>query len=112
VAIFQRHLGHVSRSCSLSRCESIDCCLDKNQRSAQPHAIRRLSAVSRPKQVLPRLDFASWHVLHLTNSDHSQDETSEPPARHLLHEEPQRMALGRDFLSEEGVSGKDHASNR
>jgi putative ABC transport system permease protein len=57
-----------------------------------------------------RLDFESWSALHLTNPDHSEDEASGLPitpgfyTKNLgLH-----MALGRDFLPDEGTPGKDH----
>jgi len=57
-----------------------------------------------------RLDFASWRGLHLTNPDHSQDESAGLPATpgFLTRNQGVRMALGRDFLQEEGIPGKDH----
>src|SRR6266568_1347930 len=57
-----------------------------------------------------RLDFESWNVLHLTNPDHSEDEaaglqvTPGFDSRNL----GLRMALGRDFLPDEGLPGRDH----
>ena len=57
-----------------------------------------------------RLDFASWHTLHLTNPDHSPDETTGLPDTpgYFTKNQGVRMALGRDFLPEEGIPGKDH----
>jgi predicted permease len=57
-----------------------------------------------------RLDFASWRTLHLTNPDHSSDETSGLPDTpgYFTKNQGVRMALGRDFLPEEGIPGKDH----
>jgi putative ABC transport system permease protein len=56
------------------------------------------------------LDFGAWKVLHLTNPDHSQDETTGLPATpgYFTKNQGVRIALGRDFLPEEGVPGKDH----
>ena len=56
------------------------------------------------------LDFGAWKVLHLTNPDHSQDETTGLPATpgYFTKNQGVRMALGRDFLPEEGIPGKDH----
>jgi putative ABC transport system permease protein len=61
-------------------------------------------------QSFQRLDFQSWNGLHLTNSDHSQDETRGLPTTPGFYTKnfgiP--MALGRDFLPDEGTPGKDH----
>ncbi len=57
-----------------------------------------------------RLDFQSWLPLHLTNSDHTQDETTGLRTTPGFYSKnfiiP--MALGRDFLPDEGTPGKDH----
>jgi putative ABC transport system permease protein len=61
-------------------------------------------------QSFQRLDFESWNVLHLTNPDHSEDETGGLPVSPGfdtgIFDTP--MALGRDFRPDEGVPGKDH----
>jgi len=56
------------------------------------------------------LDFQSWLPLHLTNPDHSQDETSGLRTTPGLYSKDFviPMALGRDFLPDEGMPGKDH----
>jgi putative ABC transport system permease protein len=57
-----------------------------------------------------RLDFESWRALHLTNADHSEDEIHGIPVTPgtVTRNMGTRMALGRDFLPDEGVPGKDH----
>jgi len=57
-----------------------------------------------------RLDFQSWRVLHLTNPDHTQDETGGLPFSPGLDTKTMgtQMALGRDFLQDEGGPGNDH----
>ena len=57
-----------------------------------------------------RLDFQSWNALHLTNPDHSQDETSGLLTTPGFYTKDFRlqMAMGRDFLPDEGTPGKDH----
>jgi putative ABC transport system permease protein len=61
-------------------------------------------------QSFQRLDFESWNVLHLTNADHSQDETGGLPVSPAFQTMTMGvpMAMGRDFLPDEGVPGKDH----
>jgi len=61
-------------------------------------------------QSFERLDFESWMVLHLTNPDHSEDEAGGIPITPGLITKTigLPMALGRDFLPDEGVPGKDH----
>jgi len=57
-----------------------------------------------------RLDFQSWRVLHLTNPDHTQDETSGLPYSPGMDTKTMgvQMDLGRDFLPDEGGPGNDH----
>jgi putative ABC transport system permease protein len=57
-----------------------------------------------------RLDFQSWLILHLTNPDHTQDETSGLPYSPGMNTITMgdKMALGRDFLPDEGGPGNDH----
>lgn len=57
-----------------------------------------------------RLDFQSWIGLHLTNPDHSQDETTGLRTTPGMYTRDFGipMALGRDFLPDEGTPGKDH----
>jgi putative ABC transport system permease protein len=57
-----------------------------------------------------RLDFSSWAAIHLTNPDHSQDEAHGLPGTPGSYTRTfgMRMALGRDFLPEEGTPGNDH----
>jgi putative ABC transport system permease protein len=57
-----------------------------------------------------RLDFQSWNARHLTNADHSQDETSGLLTTPGFYTKDfgLRMAMGRDFLPDEGTPGKDH----
>ncbi len=56
------------------------------------------------------LSFQSWIAVHLTNSDHTADETGGLPTTPGLQtrtvQEP--MMLGRDFLPEEGAPGSNH----
>ncbi|MGA9587671.1 MAG: ABC transporter permease, partial [Terracidiphilus sp.] len=56
------------------------------------------------------LSFQSWIVVHLTNSDHTADMSGglgvSPGLQTRTVGEP--MALGRDFLPDEGGPGKDH----
>ncbi|MGA9672985.1 MAG: ABC transporter permease, partial [Terracidiphilus sp.] len=61
-------------------------------------------------QSFERLDFESWMVLHLTNADHSEDEAGGIPVSPGLMTKTigVPMALGRDFLPDEGVPGKNH----
>ena len=56
------------------------------------------------------LDFQSWIGLHLTNPDHTQDETSGLRTTPGLYSKDFviPMALGRDFLPSEGTPGNDH----
>ena len=60
-------------------------------------------------QSFERLDFQSWNGLHLTNADHSQDETTGLPTTpgFLTKNFGEHMALGRDFLPDEGTPGRD-----
>ncbi len=78
---------------------------DRNGTSASDYA--EYAAQSRSFQ---RLDFSSWNGLHLTNPDHSQDETSGLRTTPGLYTKDFQvhMALGRDFLPDEGLPGKDH----
>ena len=57
-----------------------------------------------------RLDFQSWLVLHLTNPDHTADETGGLPSSPGLETRTvgYPMALGRDFQPDEGGPGRDH----
>src|SRR5580658_11205172 len=57
-----------------------------------------------------RLDFSSWAAIYLTNPDHSQDQAHGLPATPGTYTKTlgMQMALGRDFLPEEGVPGNDH----
>jgi putative ABC transport system permease protein len=61
-------------------------------------------------QSFQHLDFQSWIQLHLTNPDHSQEATTGLRTTPGLYSKnfviP--MALGRDFLPDEGTPGKDH----
>jgi putative ABC transport system permease protein len=61
-------------------------------------------------QSFQRLDFQSWIALHLFNSDHTQDENTGLRTTPGFYTKnfgiP--MALGRDFLPDEGTPGKDH----
>jgi putative ABC transport system permease protein len=61
-------------------------------------------------QSFQRLDFQSWNALHLFNSDHTQDENTGLRTTPGFYSKnfviP--MALGRDFLPDEGTPGKDH----
>ena len=59
-----------------------------------------------------RLDFISWSTLHLTNPDHTDDEaTGLPITPGLITQNFRlRMSLGRDFLKEETVPGRDHVA--
>jgi len=52
----------------------------------------------------------SWNGLHLTNADHSQDETSGLPTTPGFYTKDFGIpiAMGRDFLPDEGTPGKDH----
>lgn len=57
-----------------------------------------------------RFDFISWRGLHLTNDDHTQDELTglpESPGT-ITKTLGMKLALGRDFLPDEGGPGKDH----
>jgi putative ABC transport system permease protein len=78
---------------------------DRNPTSAGDYA--ELAAQTHSFQ---RFDFSSWNNLHLTNPDHSQDETSGLRTTPGLYTRNFRfpMALGRDFLPDEGSPGKDH----
>jgi putative ABC transport system permease protein len=57
-----------------------------------------------------RLDFSSWAAIYLTNPDHSQDEAHGLPVTPGSYTKTFgiRMALGRDFLPEEGAPGNNH----
>jgi putative ABC transport system permease protein len=57
-----------------------------------------------------RLDFSSWAAIYLTNPDHSQDQAHGLPATPGTYTKTlgMQMALGRDFLPEEGVPGNNH----
>ncbi len=57
-----------------------------------------------------RLDFQSWQILHLTNADHTQADIAGLPYSPGLDTKTMgaQMALGRDFLPDEGGPGKDH----
>ncbi len=61
-------------------------------------------------QSFQRLDLQSWNGLHLTNADHSQDETSGLPTTPGFYTKDFGIpiAMGRDFLPDEGTPGKDH----
>lgn len=56
------------------------------------------------------LSFGSWVVLHLTNSDHTANQEGGLPVTPGMQTKTlgQPMRLGRDFLPDEGVPGKDH----
>jgi putative ABC transport system permease protein len=57
-----------------------------------------------------RLDIESWRVLHLTNPDHSEDDAGgvQVTPGFMTKTMGVPMALGRDFLPDEGTPGKDH----
>ena len=57
-----------------------------------------------------RFDFESWLALHLTNDDHTQDEITGLPESPGMNTRTLglKLALGRDFLPDEGGPGKDH----
>jgi predicted permease len=57
-----------------------------------------------------RLDFAAWDIAHLTSEDHSQEDISGVRVTPGFYSKQlgYRFALGRDFLPEEGLPGKDH----
>ncbi len=61
-------------------------------------------------QSFQHLDFQSWIQLHLTNPDHTQDSTSGLRTTPGMYSRDFAipMALGRDFLPDEGTPGKDH----
>jgi putative ABC transport system permease protein len=61
-------------------------------------------------QSFQKLDFQSWNAKHLTNADHSQDETSGLLTTPGFYTKDfgLPMAMGRDFLPDEGTPGKDH----
>ena len=57
-----------------------------------------------------RFDFSSWRTLHLTGADHVQEDitgSAESPGIYT-RQFGAKMALGRDFLPDEGTPGKDH----
>ena len=56
------------------------------------------------------LDFQSWVVVHLTNPDHTADEAGGLPVSPGLQTRTigRPVALGRDFLLNEGGPGNDH----
>jgi putative ABC transport system permease protein len=56
-----------------------------------------------------RLDFLSWRGHHLTNADHTEDETTGSaitPGFYSQHTQS-HMTLGRDFRPDEGLPGND-----
>ena len=57
-----------------------------------------------------RLDFLSWRRLHLTNADHSEDEVTGNAMTPGFYTYNTRLhfSLGRDFLPDEGLPGKNH----
>jgi putative ABC transport system permease protein len=57
-----------------------------------------------------RLDFLSWLPLHLTNPDHTEDEVTGNALTPGFYTYNTRLhfSLGRDFLPEEGLPGKNH----
>jgi len=61
-------------------------------------------------QSFERLDFESWMILHVTNADHSEDEAHGIPVTpgNITKTLGIPLALGRDFLPDEGLPGKDH----
>jgi putative ABC transport system permease protein len=61
-------------------------------------------------QSFQRLDFQSWSIMHLTNQDHSQEDNAGIPVTPGMHTKNLglHMAMGRDFLPDEGKPGKDH----
>jgi putative ABC transport system permease protein len=70
---------------------------DFSQYAAQSHSFQRL-------------DFLSWRGRHLTNSDHTEDETTGSaltPGFYSQHTHA-HMTLGRDFRPDEGLPGNDH----
>lgn len=57
-----------------------------------------------------RFDFSSWRALHLTGADHVEEDitgSAESPGIYT-RQFGAKMALGRDFLPDEGTPGKDH----
>jgi putative ABC transport system permease protein len=61
-------------------------------------------------QSFQHLDMQSWNPLHLTNADHTQDETRglRMTPGFLTKDIGDRIAMGRDFSPDEGTPGKDH----
>jgi predicted permease len=61
-------------------------------------------------KTLQCLDFSSYHILHLTNPDHTDDEHNGLPTTtgDCLMMGTGKMFLGRNFRAEEGAPGKDH----
>lgn len=57
-----------------------------------------------------RLDFVSWRLVHLTSADASQVEIAGVPCTpgYYTKDLGIRIALGRDFLPDEGLTGRDH----
>jgi putative ABC transport system permease protein len=68
------------------------------------------AAFAAESQSFQSLSFQSWISLHLTNPDHTADETGGLPVTPGLQtrtvQEP--MFLGRDFRPDEGAPGNDH----
>ena len=61
-------------------------------------------------QSFQHLDFQSWIQLHLTNPDHTQDAATGLRTTPGMYSKDFAipMALGRDFLPDEGTPGKNH----
>ncbi|MGA3048774.1 MAG: ABC transporter permease [Terracidiphilus sp.] len=57
-----------------------------------------------------RLDFLSWRGYHLTNADHTEDDTTGSALTPGFYTQNARvqMVLGRDFLPSEGLPGNNH----
>jgi putative ABC transport system permease protein len=60
-------------------------------------------------QSFQHLDMQSWNPVHLTNADHTQDETRglRTTPGFFTKDIGDRMAMGRDFSPDEGTPGKD-----
>jgi putative ABC transport system permease protein len=81
---------------------------DKNGRVPTPSY--EYVPLAEQSQSFQRLDFSSWRSFHLTGADHVQEDitgNTETPGFYT-RSLGVKMALGRDFLPDEGTPGKDH----
>ena len=81
---------------------------DKNGRTPMPSY--DYVELAKQSQSFQRLDFGAWNALHLTGADHVKENITgnrETPGERT-RQFGMKMALGRDFLPDEGGPGKDH----